>query len=179
MKKILFILFFPILAFAQSVDSTHVPKLSDKDGVFIEIDMGNSFNEIHGECGAKEKRFNRYASVSGGFSDTKDVFGSAEIGLWGNSEPLMLAVSYDYMKSKDNTKSEWLGFNTYYQMYEKNDNYLFVYVAPKLNITNTDDYLIQYGLSYYQRLSSNWYPSGSLSFQRQVPSFSLGMNYVW
>lgn len=125
---------------------------------------------------AKKPLFNKYVSFYGGFSDTKDVFGGFEAGLWGRELPLMLAVSVDHVRNSG-TRTDFIGFKTYFEFYNKLNNYLFVYAAPKVT-TDFDSYLIEYGVSYYYYVNDNFYPSATLGFQKSIPSFSIGVNFV-
>ncbi len=127
-------------------------------------------------CCNKNKLFNKYVSLSGGFSDANDLFGSLELGLWGKELPLMLAISYDRVRNTGTTNN-FLGVKTYFEFYSKLNNYLFVYVSPK-STPNFDSHLIEYGISYYYYINENFYPSVNLGFQKSIPSFSFGLNYV-
>lgn len=127
----------------------------------------------------KEKTFNTYYSLSGGVSSLNDKSFSAEIGCWGIKKPVMYGISLDYV----NQNTFYAGIKPYYQLTQGENYYLFTYFCPKLNLSQKNDYLLEFGVTNYTQISKTIYSSFGIGFQSAktynlIPSLSLGINLV-
>lgn len=128
---------------------------------------------------AQEKKFLSYYSISGGLSSLNDKTLSLEVGCWGVEKPVMYSASVDWV----NQDALYVALKPYYQLTYAKNYYLFTYFAPKFNIRNPNDFLLEVGVMNYTKVSKYIYTSYGIGFQSAktyniVLSINFGLNLV-
>lgn len=146
----------------------------------------------------KEPNQTLYVSIGESFSILKDFTTGLEIGSWGiNSNPITYALTFDYNRNLQfKSNSVFLGVKPQYYFLNNKNSGMYVYVAPKFQVFNSDisakkfDFLFEYGIGGYysankpvilqlglgaQTIYSQVNMTGGKPF---IPSVGVSINYI-
>lgn len=132
------------------------------------------------------KHFANYASFSTSLSAPGDLTVTIEGGKWGMDVPLTVGASLDYVRNiNTGDESYWFGIKPYYTLNSQGKYAFFIWFAPKIDLSNTNNYLIETGVGMQKQIKDTpwylWYMLGTQSGKdySYVPSASVGINYVF
>jgi len=164
---------FILLAFSLNL---YAQEVSNETGMAPKTCCANVFS---GKCcdstktfEPKRRQFNQFMSLSFGLDANQQTSHTVEYGLWGDKMPLMISVSATNFMLNPNQII--YGLNTYFEVFEKDNNQLYLYGGPK---TDFKTMYIDYGFTYYTRVLGLW-PCVSVGLSG-TPSYNVGINYIY
>lgn len=144
------------------------------------------FAQMQAQTQDSQKHFANYASFSTSLSAPGDFTVTIEGGKWGLDVPLTIGASLDYVKNiHSGDESYWFGIKPYYTLNSQGKYAFFVWFAPKVDLSDTKNYLIETGVGIQKQIKDTpwylWYMLGTQSGKdySYVPSASIGINYVF
>ncbi len=142
--------------------------------------------QLHAQEIQSNKHFANYTSFSTSLSTPGDLTVTIEGGKWGMDVPLTVGASLDYVRNiHTGDESYWFGIKPYYTLNTQGKYAFFIWFAPKIDLSNTNNYLIETGVGIQKQIKETpwylWYMLGTQTGKdySYVPSASIGINYVF